>query len=1027
MIARLLHFTYFAALVAALAACNIGDVSEEEPAAPVDAGPGGGGGGGGDGGGGRGPIVDPFLDYQPTSLRPMFQLTPSGEFDRFTIFDEPMENRDFEPALAAATTSVDERLAAVGRQIGAERGVADPITFADTLYVNRAADQDRATRMQFRGKPQDVKFLVSGGLRKAYVPLGGDISFPGNEVAVVDTERGELIETITVGVRPTRLFADQANELVFVCNEYSNYISVIDAREDALLENQKGPVIIPSDFYCRDLVAVERRVGSGETDELFLFVANEYRGSVLKYSLDIIENGLGVPEDIKLNPPTGQADNVPLAEITGVGRNPHRLVINDAQTAIYVTNNRGGEVALIDIRGDRVLGYNVYNGPTIDLVSIIDKVYIASTTVQRGYLEDRQVPDDVDQGALELTGLNNVTGIAHKGATFDDTASYNFEDVRSTVLQLDLDLDQNVPDEIVDIVEVDGFYDADQKQLAGALPWDLEKAGNGTVFAAMLGSDIVQRFDVQNGAGTRLIDSGLRFETAELPSAVAADVDGGVLLVATMGGDFLEIFDIDTAQRLAQVDLGYAQPRYPASTMEAGEYFYATARWSSDGQKSCVSCHTDRFQVDGIPYANGATSPTMPHQVKPNWNLMETENYFWNGTFVNNSYASLAFAAQSRTNCELILFGLVEGPASDPALRVGDTESFASDALAANVAADDSDVNCQATFDPGIRDPEPGILSDDLLATMPGPLNGVDLNNDGRSNFLDIGVVINNQKQRRTFPGTAAAVSDQLVRADLAVTRDDVSRAMDYYGAAWLRLPPNPIAQLSEMNMISPIDEAKLAKGEALFSGEASCSSCHDPLNRQAPFSDNRDHGRGGDWVNEFIQLYANDPIFLQAVPDGIPLQMQLSGNQLTTTQEINVHQDELDFFSPFCFDDENCLRFDDPAAQRGTAEEEERLFRLSLVNIADPDRGFVPGQVVGQSRVNTPSLRGVWLQYNLLRHGHARSFREAVLAPGHSALQSGEIGFAIDRQSSVNVHGVTSDLSADDIEALELYVRSIE
>ncbi|GAB4557626.1 MAG: hypothetical protein Tsb0020_01930 [Haliangiales bacterium] len=971
----------------------------------------------------------------------MFQLTPVGEFNRFEIFDVTMNNTDFEPALENATTSIEDRLLAVGQQIGLERGEPDPIRFADSLFVNINADRDRATRMQFRGKPQDVKFLESEGVRKAYVPLGGDISFPGNEVAVVDIENGDLIRRIEVGIRPTRVFADQLNELVFVCNEYSNYISIIDARIDDLLENRDGPVTIPTDFYCRDVIAVERNIGRGEGDELYVLVANEFRSSLMRYSVDIIENGLGDVDDIALNPPPNQPDNVPEAEIGGVGKNPYRLVLNDAQNQVYVTNSRGGEVALVDIRSGNVLGYNVYLGATQDIVPIVDKVYIATTTIQRGYLEQRQVPDDVDEGELRLPGLNNVTDTAHLGAQFDETASYNFEDARNTIMQLDLDLGQNIPDEIVDIVEVDAFYDEDQKQLAGALPWDLEKVGNNELFAAMLGSDIVQKFDVVNGAGTRLINSGLIFETAELPSAIAADVDGGVLLVASMGGDFLEIFDIDNAALLAQVDLGYADPRYPASTMEAGEYFYTTARWSSDGQKSCVTCHVDRLQVDGIPYGNGATSPTMPHQVKPNWNLMETENYFWNGTFVNNSYASLAFAAQSRTNCELITFALVEGPASDPADRVGDVNAFSSNdgAIAAGVgvAADDDDINCQPTFDPAIRDPLPsrvGGLSEDVLATMPGPLNGVDLDGDGLSTFLDIAVVINNQKQRRTFPGTALAVQDQLLRAGLDTVladpvagRDDVSRAMDYYGVAWLRLPPNPISQLREMGMLASSDLAKLSLGEDIFINEAKCSGCHNPVNSQAPFADNADHGAGGEWIADFIQTYGNDPTFLDVVPDGIPQQMLDSASREFSTQEINVHQLELDFFSPFCFDDENCLRFEDPKAQRGTAEEEERLFRVSLVNIADPDRGFVPGQVIGQARVNTPSLRGVWLQHNLLRHGQARSFREAILAPGHEALVDGEVGFAIDRGRNTNVHGETRDLSPDEIEALEFYLRAIE
>jgi hypothetical protein len=134
-----------------------------------------------------------------------------------------------------------------------------------------------------------------------------------------------------------------------------------------------------------------------------------------------------------------------------------------------------------------------------------------------------------------------------------------------------------------------------------------------------------------------------------------------------------------------------------------------------------------------------------------------------------------------------------------------------------------------------------------------------------------------------------------------------------------------------------------------------------------------------------------------------------------------------LDHQRPFVLGDDLVLSFDNPLSVRGSALETERLIRVALINLADPDRGFIPGQVVGQPRVNTPSLRGVWLQHNLLRHGLAFSVREAVLPPGHSALGEGETGWAVDRRGDFNVHGQTRDLDAAQVEALELYVRSIE
>jgi hypothetical protein len=143
---------------------------------------------------------------------------------------------------------------------------------------------------------------------------------------------------------------------------------------------------------------------------------------------------------------------------------------------------------------------------------------------------------------------------------------------------------------------------------------------------------------------------------------------------------------------------------------------------------------------------------------------------------------------------------------------------------------------------------------------------------------------------------------------------------------------------------------------------------------------------------------------------------------------EINVHLAPIDFFVPFCFDSERCLQFDDPLVVRGVEPaESDRLDLLVRINLADPDRGFIPGNLPGQPVANTPSLRGTWWKTNLLHHGHANTVAEAILGPGHAALREGEDGFAVDALGQVDVHGATSGLSPDQVEALVLYVSSIE
>jgi hypothetical protein len=61
------------------------------------------------------------------------------------------------------------------------------------------------------------------------------------------------------------------------------------------------------------------------------------------------------------------------------------------------------------------------------------------------------------------------------------------------------------------------------------------------------------------------------------------------------------------------------------------------------------------------------------------------------------------------------------------------------------------------------------------------------------------------------------------------------------------------------------------------------------------------------------------------------------------------------------------------------------------------------------------------------LHHGLGHSVREAILAPGHPALQAGENGFAIDQFGHENVHGNTTTLTAAQVQSLVTYVDSIQ
>jgi cytochrome c peroxidase len=917
--------------------------------------------------------------YHRSSLQPIYELTPRAEYGRFVEGGVTMKDADFVSAannFVSATQKLDE----VGAQIARERA-------APSLdLIPRPEDRQRAQQIPFRGNPSDVDIVHVSGRRKAYVPLGGDLMTPGNEVAAVDLAQGTATR-IKVGIRPQRIAVHPAG-LVFVCNQFSNYLTVIDPRTDQVLVNANGPVEIKTEFYCTDLAFVPRNPSAPDDDEQDLYVANGWRASVLKYGLTVVRDGLSnTPIDVRVTTPAKPVpESQPAAEISGVGANPYRLTVSQDLRSIYVANNRGGELARIEL-GSNTVRRIAINAPVPDVVQANDILLVPTTTVDRG-LPDRadQAPTQISAAPVRVAGLDGAQHVAHPGALFDNTKAYNFEDLRNGLFTVDAQLTNGTPSVYyTDDVSAEPNFVAAQKVLQGSLPQAVVvNAARTSAYLAMSGSDVIQQVSIRSGA-FRIADApSPLFHTAARPFAMSLDEPADELLVADWGGEVLEVFDTRTGNAKAKIDLGYATAPYPATNMEKGEFLYYNTAWSNNGRKSCATCHFDELLLDGVGYANGATAPTAYHKVPSNWNLLTTDSYFWNGSFSNGTYTSLAADAQTRTNCELIEFGLTEGIASDPARRVGDP---------GNRVRSGQDSQCR-----------PVTVAGSVLP----------------KNFDQITAII----------AADHLVRDQVVKASTTrlggLVFAEAARFVDFYSVSEMRLPPNPLTYLAARKELDGPTAAQITRGAALFTS-AGCANCHAPDNTRHPFSDGRNHGSGSGWTTSFVDIYQTDPRLTNAI-GAIPQVMLEAITPAVADREINIHLNPIDYFAPFCFDVSSCLVFEDPLAVRGNATAESaRLDALIKINLANADRGFIPGNVRGQPQSNTPSLRGIWFQSNFLRHGHAHSLKEAILAPGHPLLASDQTGFAIDALGHTDVHGATSKMSAADFEALNLFVQSIE
>jgi cytochrome c peroxidase len=936
------------------------------------------------------------VTYVRGDLTPVFGLIPRVEygFNNPIVNGQPVAMQDSDMETTAVTTSAAQKESDVGGLITQDNG-GNPVT-----VISNAEDQQRATLIPFRGKPSDVKFVTLNGQTQLFVPLGGDVMTVGDEVSILSVSNNSItpLQRITVGVRPQRLAVHPAG-LVFVCNQYSNYISIINPRTDALLLHGNKPVEIPTEYMCADLAFVP--APDNNPDHQFLYVANRWRHSVLKYEAfvvrDTANNPINVVQPDNVNPSPA---NAPINEIQGVGNNPYRLALSDQQTELFVANNKGGEVARIDLGSDSVstTGRLAINAPSVDVVNINNLLFVPTTMTARGLISNvnQQVPALLAGSPVVVTGLDNQPHVANPGALFDNTESYNFEDTRNGLQQLDFLLSTGSPNNFyyTDNVSSEPNFQSNQKVLAGAEPVAIARNAAGTlIWLADSGSDVIEELAVNVGAVPNAVTStGRTFATQHRPFAITVDEPNNRLFVADWGSETVEQIDLGSGKSVAQADTGYAQPSYPATNVESGEFNFYNAAWSNNGRKACASCHVDELDTDGVGYSQGAIAPTELAEVKPNHNLGTTGAYFWNGSFANGNYTSLAFGFQTRDNCQIVEFGFVEGVGSNPATRIGDPN---------NHFTNGQDSQCRPVEGQGAN----------FVLGVP-------------ANAAQIAAVDQAEQQ----------IAQQQIQQITGFQFEELARIIDAYSVYALRLPPNPLYQEYVASQASGAPQqldtqtmSDLQKGQQLFSS-AGCATCHNPNDPIHPFTDNLNHGTGVSWIQQFINTYQNDPRVTSVLPTGFPQTMlDAVPAVLNNDHEVNLWT-SLDYFKFACFDLSNCLEFDDPLAVRGDVTEETRRLNLILqVNLLNPDRQFIPGDVVGQASVNTPSLRGVWSEANLLHHGYGHSIREAILAPGHPALQAGETGFAIDQFQKIDVHGATSKLSTADVNALVRYVESIQ
>lgn len=224
--------------------------------------------------------------------------------------------------------------------------------------------------------------------RRAYITMGGTIARPDNQIAVVDLETGDLLDPITVGVRPLDVQVDpQDPQRIFVAHPYSPSLTVIDSERNAVVQILDAPYYIERIQFTsngQQLLAADRAgdrliVFNVERDELGYTLDEQHR----------IPTGPN-PQEIEI-----------IAPAPGMPWQDDRLVT--------VSDRHGASVTLIDLQTQDTRRIDV-GGPPMGLASRDGLLFVAGVGPGNGTGQEsgQEAAQENGQG----NGLPPETGTA---------------------------------------------------------------------------------------------------------------------------------------------------------------------------------------------------------------------------------------------------------------------------------------------------------------------------------------------------------------------------------------------------------------------------------------------------------------------------------------------------------------------------------------------------------------------------------------------------------------------------------------
>lgn len=495
-------------------------------------------------------------------------------------------------------------------------GRPDPGTRIDPNHVAvKSGSQYWPFRPQpFRSWPNALALTPDG--KKLYAALPGREGYPDWRVAVVDTGTRKVLRWVdlrppgtTAGTHPVGIQVAPFNPSIYrspyavVLNQYGNFGSVIDTTTDAVIGE------FQTNFYAEK--AVFNAAGTR------LYLSDRFKDQVRAFRID---PGPFFTEIAQI--PTGTSD---------LDRaNPRDLDLSADGNTLYVANTLGHTIAVINVANDaNTLVRNLPVGGLATDVKIAGRWGIVAGHETNTRLNEPETghglpAKDAFGNAVrpngQPLGYTPVMSDATKAGTFDDLGSeLNLFDTatnRFVYRYVDKDRDLSmgvVPGQIVDVRD----HATGQKIIRGSGPEQLFVRGN-LLFVTMAHSDKVELYRINQSPADPsqiLTFLGTEFTGGITPQGVVASPDGSVVYTTNMQTEdvsFLRVNANGSLTRLGYLPVGVTNSTPDPTKGGNGAGLFATdeevgLRWlfsssySDDGQKSCGHCHWQSRQ-DGCQW-----------------------------------------------------------------------------------------------------------------------------------------------------------------------------------------------------------------------------------------------------------------------------------------------------------------------------------------------------------------------------------------------------------------------------------------